>query len=291
MLSNEVMGALALAILWVNTMLVALAACQSLAKLAARRASLRPLGEGETGLGLVEGEIASGSGDDGALAVHRVEQVGRQAADDADRPAILFSDRRYAGEVHGGVVTIGARRARVAPDATATVWMPIEALRDAAACPSASAFDAAYAQAKKARGHVRTVEAKARAGARVWIFGEVRRDGDGLAIAPPEGGSLLVATLDPRAACSARIAQLVAFVAAVPLVAAACTFVSLQRPHFGLVSTIGGALCLAYFLLVQPAGTAIRDRVLEPSRTILRGSWVREGRTAASEPTRAAEAS
>ncbi|MDP2316889.1 MAG: hypothetical protein Q8P41_28615 [Pseudomonadota bacterium] len=41
--------------------------------------------------------------------------------------------------------------------------------------------------------------------------------------------------------------------------AAACTALALTAPVFGTVSTVGGVACLAFFLLVQPLGTALRD--------------------------------
>jgi hypothetical protein len=41
------------------------------------------------------------------------------------------------------------------------------------------------------------------------------------------------------------------------------------------VSTLGGAACLGFFLIVQPAGTALRDAVRLPSRAWLRGRWMR----------------
>ena len=61
---------------------------------------------------------------------------------------------------------------------------------------------------------------------------------------------------------------------------------SLHPPVFGLVSTIGAALGLAFFLLVQPAGTALRDAVKLPSAPITRGTW----KSAASNPKRSAAA-
>jgi hypothetical protein len=58
-------------------------------------------------------------------------------------------------------------------------------------------------------------------------------------------------------------------------VAGACTAVALTPPAFGTISKIGAALCLAFFLLVQPAGTAVREAVRAPSRALLRGRWSR----------------
>lgn len=272
MLSNDVMGVIALAVVWVTTLLVAGAAAQRLVALAAQRRRMRPLAPGEVGVGLVEGDVAAGAGE---IAVHRVEQVGRQAADDHDQRAIVFSDRSYAGEVLGGTLKqADGAELHVAPALDAEVWLRAEAVRAAAECPDSATFDSAYEQARKARGFARTVTAKAPEGARVWAFGEVRR-GDPRTMRPWPDGKLLLATFDPRGWCGARITELAVFIVLVIAVAAGCTAIALYRPHFGLVSTIGGALCLAYFLLVQPAGTAVRDRALFPHEHVLRGSWVK----------------
>src|SRR4051794_29993716 len=94
MLSNQVMGVLALAILWINTLLVAAAAAQEIGRLRQRQAEL--------GAGLRRGRVLRGDGPDGVLAVHRVDQLGR-AGGDAE---IHFSDRRAEGEVFGGRVAL-----------------------------------------------------------------------------------------------------------------------------------------------------------------------------------------
>lgn len=273
MLSNDLMGVLALAVVWVTTLLVAGAAAQRIAALAAQRRRMRPLAPGEVGVGLVEGDVAAV--DAGVIAVRRVEQVGRQAADDHDRQAIVFSDRSYAGEVMGGTLKrADGAELHLAPALSAEVWLAAEAVRAAAACPDGATFDSAYEHARKARGFARTVTATVPEGARVWAFGEVRRE-DPLTMRPLPDGKLLLATFDPRVWCGARITELAVFIVLVLAVAAGCTAIALYPPHFGLVSTIGGALCLAYFLLVQPAGTAARDRSLFPHEHALRGSWVK----------------
>lgn len=294
MLSNELMGLLALAIVWVNTLLVLAAAGRELSALAARRRWMRPLAPGEVGAGLVEGVVAEVADGAGALARHHVDQVGRQAADDHGRHAILFADRAYRGEVLGGAVRAGDLTIALPKVGEAEVWLPAEAIRAAAACPGEDELGAAYAEAKKARGFSRTVTVDVGPGARVFVAGEVRR-GDGLSVHPLPDARLLVSTSDPREVCARHMRRVVLFMIAVPVIAAACTAVALYPPHFGLVSTLGGALCLAYFLLVQPAGTALRDAVLLPHRAILRGSWVSSKRAeaddAASEapPTRSAK--
>ncbi len=57
----------------------------------------------------------------------------------------------------------------------------------------------------------------------------------------------------------ARFARLVLGVLAIVGGAAACTALALRPPVFGAVSTAGGVAGLAFFLLVQPLGTALRD--------------------------------
>jgi hypothetical protein len=272
MLSNPILGVLALGILWVNTLLVAAAALKEAAALAARRRAMRPLPPGEEGLGLVEGRVVRGDGRTGALAGHRVDQVGRAGPGEGRDETILFQDRSYSGEVYGGAVAIaGDREIAVAPRIDAEVWLPAAEVREAAACPSAARFDEAYPHARKARGYSRTVEAMIRPGARVWLLGELRpAAGDRLELSPA-----LVAALDPRAFCRSRAALLVAFALVAVAVAGACTAVALVPPAFGTISKIGGALCLAFFLLIQPAGTAARDAVRPPGRATLRGSWRR----------------
>jgi hypothetical protein len=136
----------------------------------------------------------------------------------------------------------------------------------AGACPSAARFDEAYTHARKARGYSRTVEAMVREGAEVWLAG-----GDE-AIAPA-----LLSTVDPRSWARSRVALIAAFAAGEIAVAAGCTALALVPPVFGTVSTIGAALCLLFFLLVQPAGTAVRGAVRPPSRAIARGRWERRG--------------
>jgi hypothetical protein len=262
MLSRDVMGVLCLAILWVNTLLIAGAAAQRVAALLRRRAEIgRP----------VRGRVVEAAG--GAIAVHRVDQVGRAAADDA---SILFHDRGYAGEATGGTIALdGGGEARVPARSEAEVWLRPDEVARAAACPSAEAFDRALEPARKARGFSRTIAASIGEGATVWVAGVVRGEGDARVIEPPPGRPLLLATLDPRALLARKAALAAAFAAGEILLAAACTAVALWPPVFGTVSTVGGALCLGFFLLVQPAGVAVRDAVLVPARAIVRGRWVR----------------
>ncbi len=275
MLSNELMGLLVLAILWVTTLLVAAAAWKEIAALAVWRRRLVAL-DGDDGAGLVRARVTQGAGPGGALAVQRIEQLGRAATqDDGERRVILFSDRRAVGEVFGGTAARDGSGAviHVDADASAEVWLSAEELAASGACAADEIFDRAYTDAKKARGFARAVEGAATG--EVFLFGQLRPLGKGLALAPAKSGGLLVATFDPRPWVARKLALAALFVVGELAIAAACTVVALWPPHFGLVSTLGGAACLGFFLTVQPAGTALRDAVRLPSRAWLRGHWKR----------------
>jgi hypothetical protein len=265
MLTVEVMAWLALAILWVNTLLVAAAALKELAALGARLRAMAPVWKAR---------VVRGDGRTGAIAGHRVDQIGRAGRDDRAE-IILFADQRTAGEIYGGLVeTTGdggaAREIAVEPAIEAEVWVSMGEMRAAATCPSAARFDEAFAFARKARGYSRTVETMIREGATVWLAGEApaAEQGDTIATA-------WISSVDPRAFCRSRQVMLGAFAAGILAVAAGCTAVALAPPAFGTVSKIGAAMCLAFFLLVQPAGTALRDAARVPSRAVLRGRWRR----------------
>jgi hypothetical protein len=266
---------LALAILWVNTLLIAAAAWKEIAALSVWRRRLVPV-VGDAGVGLVRARVKRGAGPDGALAVLRVEQLGRAAThDDGGRRVIHFADRSAVGEVFGGTVTRDDGEVEIAvdADASAEVWVPTTALETSGACASDEVFDRAFADAKKARGFARAVEGAALG--EVYLFGQLRPMGKGLALAPAKPGGLLVATFDPRSWLDRKIALATLFLVGEVVVAGACTAVALWPPRFGLVSTLGGAACLGFFLIAQPAGTALREALRLPSRAWLRGRWIR----------------
>ena len=142
MLSNELMGLLALAIVWVNTLLVVAAAGRELSALAAQRRWMRPLAPGEVGAGLVEGVVASVADGAGAHARHHGDQVGRQrkvlggvASDDqrqnggsisaahgADGKGVGTVYQRYA--VRAGDRVREDRAARIAVDVNTGIQRP-----------------------------------------------------------------------------------------------------------------------------------------------------------------------
>lgn len=260
MLSRELMGLGALAILWINTLLIAGAAWKELARILAKKRALEALG-------VVKGRVVKGAGAGDVFAVHRIEQTGHGNGEAPDRKAILFHDKSFASEVFGGAVEVEGKEIEIAPEPKAEVWVAIDALREAGKFPGDAAFDEAFVTAKRAKGYARTVSATIAKGADVWIA----KDGS------------FVSTIAPRTLLNKyallALVSIVGFFAAVT----ACTVLALQAPHFGTVSIIGGVLGLAYFITVQPAGTMLRDAVRLPNTAYLRGDWIRKVRANESE--------
>ncbi len=157
MLSREVMGLFCLGVVWVTALLVAGAAWQELRDLRAlaRRAKRAIVGTVD--------------GDD--LAEWTVEQTGR-TLDVAGDEAIAFHDRTFRSRILGGRVRVGDELVEV-PAGDGEVWIDARARAEAADCAGAQELDAAYAQARKAKGFHREVRVRVRAGERVWVFGDV----------------------------------------------------------------------------------------------------------------------
>ena len=277
MLTREIMGALALAVLWVNTLLIAAVALKQANEQRRRLRALRPLAPGEEGHGLLRARVEQGDGPDGALARHEIEQLGRAGVEDHGRRTIHFSDRAFAGSVPGGVVTAGGDRV-VVKAGEGEVWPARADVLAAAACEDRGRFDRAFDEARKARGHARTVRVDLRAGSDVWIAGHVQRksgEDAGWQLAPSDRIGLLVSAIDPRSWLRTRAALALAFAFGEVAAAAAVTALVLVPPIFdGWPSKVGGALGLAFFLAVQPLGNAVRDAVRAPGRAFVRGRWV-----------------
>lgn len=272
-LTREVMGTFALGVLWLNTLLVAAAALTRARDLARRRRALAPLDLDRPGS---YGVVRAGGSAEG-LALIAVEQVGRYAA--GKKRAILWHDRRHASTVRGGTIELpgadGPVRVAAASGEAAEAWIDPARVVEAARCADAAAFDAAFPEARKARGFARTIKVEVPAAGPLWIAGVLRREGDQLVIGPGDRGRpLVVSEIDPRAWLAGRITMLFAFAPAVVVGAALTTAVALWPPVFdGAISKVGALLCFVYFLLVLPAGTRARDAALEPPRRFLRGRW------------------
>lgn len=288
MLTREIMGALALAILWVNTLLIAAVALKQVNEQRRRARSLRPLAPGEEGHGLVAARIQEGDGPEGALARYELEQLGRAGVEDHGRRTIHFGDRSFSSAVLGGVIVADGARVRMKAG-EGEVWPAREDVLAAAGCDDRARFDRAFDEARKARGHARTVRVDLRAGSSVWVAGELRRAGDEWQLASSDRVGLLVSAIDPRAALRKRAALALVFAIGEVAAAAGVTALVLVPPVFdGWPSKIGGLLGLAFFLAVQPLGNAVRDAVRAPGRLFVRGRWVEPAASAGRE--RAGEA-
>lgn len=270
MLSRELMGYVALWILWGNTLLVALAAAKRAIHLLARASWLGEVKPEDGEVGVLRGTVTSET-----LAELSVEQNGRHAAGGA--PTIVWHDRGARSQVAGGEVELadGTKVEVVACERGAEVWLPVEAVQRAAACPDDASFDAAYAAARRVKGFARSVVVPVARGARVQLAGKLSRRPDGGLQVGPAHGRLLVATIDPaRWARERAFAVLCGFIPAILAGAAACTALALREPVFeSLASKAGGLLGFVFFLLVLPAGTAVRDFMREPHQRFVRGKW------------------
>ena len=275
MLSYQLLGGLCLFVLWATALAVAAAAWKELGALGELRARLRPLPRGARGVGLLEGdvELVAGGEGDGWFASHEVVQIGRAAL--GDERTIVFRDRAHVSRVTGGSLRGAAETWRVGADeARAAVWTTLDAQRSASTHADDAAFDAAYVDAR-GDGLVRTVATRVRAGDRVFVAGEVVEEGGALVVRAPDGGELVVATEDPRVFVASRTRLVAAFIVGELLACALATRLALWQPLFGRVGTLGGVLCLGFFLAVTPIGVWVRDRCRPPSRAFLHGVWTK----------------
>ncbi|MDI3282061.1 hypothetical protein [Polyangium sp. 15x6] len=277
-LPYELMGLFVLGVLWVNTLLVLAAAYKEIAALSALARRFVPLGATNEGTGLLIGRVTRGDGEGRALAAHHVPQVGRLAR--GDEPLVLFEDRPPEGASFGGAIEAEGRAVEIPPLAGpgVEVWHGPDALRAAAACPSPEAFDAALPDARKARGFSRKVTANIPEGRVLYAFGALRKDGPTSRLAPAEDGTLILSTIDPRSFCGQKTRLGWLFLFGVLALAAGVTALALHEPIVSTTSKLGGVLGLAFFLIVQPAGTGLRDALARPSVAALRGEWRRPGR-------------
>lgn len=231
----------ALAIFWLNTLLIAAAGwgeCARLLRSWGRRARV--------------GIVVEGAGPAGQAAIHRVRQVGRSKGD----PAIWFHDRAYEAEVPGGAVAIGTERV---PLVSGSVWIGRARQHAAAACPGAEAFAGARGPASRAAGWTRAVEVAIAVGDRVWLS-------EG-----PDGP--LIADADPRQWRRKITGLTAALVLGLMALAIGCTALCLWPPVFGTVSKIGALVALVVFNLFQLFGKLHREAIQPPSSLALRGVW------------------
>jgi hypothetical protein len=190
-----------------------------------------------------------------------VVQIGRGKGDGR----IHFSDAAHRSEVFGGLVELDAGGMIECAAVDAPVWPDLERRAGTARAASDADIARAEASAKRAKGFEREVVGGLAVGDRVWIAGAVQ---DGRM-----GDLLVVSAIDPRRWLAGRCWLIVGFILADLGVAAGCTLAALWPPVFGVVSMLGAAAALGFFLGVQPMGVALNEAVRTPDRAYLRGRW------------------
>ncbi len=264
------LGALALAIFWTNVLLIVSVAWLRATWIRRNRWPPRFDGSAE-GHGYVRARLVAGRGPKSAVARHRVEQRGRRWS--ARSATVGWHDRAYDGEVFGGEAEWDGGRLTIRPDPANDVWPSREHQEALARCPDRDRFDAVYAEATKAKGFFRNIEVTLKPDDIVFVAGDFSRNGDHWTVGAGGSYPLVFSEIDPRRWARAAVTRLQTFSLGVVALAGAITALCLTPPLFGAISTAGGALALLFFLLVQPAGTWIRDLTLEPSRRPLQGIW------------------
>lgn len=238
MLTPELMGFGALVVLWVNVLLIAAHAWKHAQSLARASRALGPL-EPAT--------VVVGAGDGGTFAEREIQQTGRALVRGPAR--ILFLDGAARTKVWGGVLRMGGKDVAVSSSDALVALAP----SDAATRSSDERWPETYRAASTQRGATTTLRQAVVTGATVFVRARPRHGDDNLVLEA-------IYSHDPRRDLARGARLSVAFAVVEIGVAALLTAVALVPPVFGMVSTLGGALLLAFFLAVQPIGTAVRDR-------------------------------
>ena len=270
-LSRELMAGLALAVFWIHTLLIALAAVKDLRELAAMRRGLRELDSPREGLGLIRARIVEGAGPEATLARNVVAQVGRGKGDGK----VHFSDADHRSELHGGLVELASGERLRLDAGPAMVWPDLDERSRLAAPSSPDHIAEVVPQARRGKGWKREVEVALGPGSEVWIGGRFSQAEAGWRVEPDAalGDRVLVAGIEPRAWLRGRNLLIAAFVFGTLSLAGVCTALALWPPVFGLLSMLGAAAALGFFLGVQPLGVTLNEQVRTPDRAYLRGTW------------------
>ena len=245
------MGLLALGVLWLNTLLIAGAALQQRRELARE---LRAVREAIASGALVKGAVKQGQGPGGAIVTRTVHQVGRAlTVEGPDR--ILFTESRVETAVHGGVIEVAGRPVELAPASdVGRVWTGPHA----PLVRSLNDFSDAFHAASTTRGLATFSEQHVTAGATVW-----------------HQPGVLLSLVDPSSLVRGRMRGLLVFAVTSVALCAGITAVIFVPPIFGTISTVGGALGLLFFVLVQPAGVRARNWARLPDQQPVTDIWQR----------------
>ena len=261
-LSLETMGLFALGVLWVNTLLIAADALKQVNELGRWRTRLdaaRAAGR------LVLATVVEGDGPEGAFATHSIEQVGR-AMTVSGPQRILFTDRSARGALHGGRVEVEGRALRIVAASGPLVWCLAEGARG-----DRAAFDEAWPRASTFKGFATCMERRVGKGERVWLWLDAVPSTD----SETPVRARLLSVEDPSSVVHASRAPLRRLIVAALLGVIVVTVLALWPPLFGVVSTLGAAAGIGFFLAIQPLGVAAREKGALPDRRRVGGLWQR----------------
>lgn len=292
---RELMAGLCLAVVWVHTLLIAARALDDVRRLGALRRRCVPARPGRVGLVVgspvreepFAGELAK------ANVVARIpphEQGAKpalcyglvQTARTRGDGRIYFHDRQHGSRIEGEALldaledSNGEQRVslEVTANETAWVWPDAREVKRKLECPSVESFDQLAQAAVGARGAERSLELNLLEGDRVHVVGLLSNDGERVQ-APPDG-PLIVSASDPRKWLHRKVVLAAAVAVGIFLTAAALTALAFWPPAFGTVGKVGAIGLVLYFLLVQPVGVWLAERVRFPHEAAFDGTWDRE---------------
>jgi len=252
---REVMAALCLGIVWVNTGLIVAHGLGDFRRLAQLRRRLA-------------GTVGDFTGPPEAGPALRIVQAGRSKGDGA----IHFHDRRTEpSRVPSGLATMskGEFEIDASPDGV-WVWPTREQLLAKARCTGQQEFDQLARTALHARGAERTLEVDL--GSRCKVAGGYL---DGNVLRADRDRPLVFSADDPRATLFGLELLVVCVLLAIVTVAGLLTALCFVGPAFGLASALAALGLFGYFLLVQPVGVWLSESVRLPHELRRGGSWVR----------------
>ena len=258
-LTAEILGPIVLFVFWVNILLMAGSLLHRF-KDAWRE---RRMMDGE--FSLLRVKVL----EDGPLAVFRLAQLGRRT----DSGSILFHDLDRRDTIYGAEVRVGNETLEVlATDGEA--WLDATRRNEVTGLPSdAEEMREALRDSERVRGYRRLAEIPlGQKGEEVWIWG--RRTGD---VFQARG----VSDSDPRGACRRRMVFCLLGAAGTILGAIATTAVAAIPPWYQGWSTVGGALCLAYWVMIQEWVVNLDEAQKLPGEAHFDQEWSLEGATAA----------
>lgn len=289
MLTPELMGILALCVVWINTGLIIAASFQTWVSLRNRkRAAMRELRWQPQREGLVELRVADNPELDTSF-VFKAKQIGRIA--NKTKNTIVFADSEFQSQCLGTRLSLPDKSARtigveVPETSDFELWLNEERVRQYADNYSHEGFAQALRAAQTGKGFERRLAIPFKPVQRFWLYARI----DEANAEPRQGTSqtsvesrwkvvqslyhpLLVSEVDPIGWYQKKMRLNIGFMLFTFLSASGLSALALRSPAFGTVSTLGAALLLVYFLLIQPAGVWIADRSRTPNQAEIRGLW------------------